>query len=78
MQQMFTILFAIAALLILHWSLQQGSRKVGQKLGKLIGLVLRAPLRAVLTPYYRRKVIRQMQKERQNQGVPPLENTDMR
>jgi len=75
--QLATILFALAALAVFHWLLQQGTRKLGRAIGKRIGSALRAPLRFVLTKYYRQKVIRELQHQRRKQGLPPLENTDM-
>jgi hypothetical protein len=75
--QLPTIIVGLAAFLALHLFIQWGSRRAGRKLGRLIGSALRSPLRAVLTPFYRRKAIRQLQERRRKQGFPPLENTDL-
>jgi len=68
-----TVLIALSSLVILHWLIKRGARKVGTAFGSAI----RSPLRALLTRYYRRKVINQLQEKRQKQGIPPLENSDM-
>ena len=77
MRELATILLALVLFLVVHTFLQLGTRKLGRAIGKGIGFILRPPLRAVLTKYYRRKVIRQLQENRQKQGVPPLENPDI-
>ena len=68
-----TALIALSSLVLLHWLIKRGARKVGTA----IGSALRAPIRALLTRYYRRKVIRQIQEEKRKQGIPPLENSDV-
>ncbi len=68
-----TALIGLISLVILHWVIKLGARKVGTA----ISSVLRAPIRALLTSYYRRKVIRQIREEKQKQGIPPLENSDI-
>jgi hypothetical protein len=75
--QFVTVLVGLATLLLFHLFVQWGSRRVGRRVGKSIGSLLRAPLRTVLTAYYRRKVIREFQEQRRKQGLPPLENIDM-
>jgi len=76
-RELATILFALVSLLVFHLLIQQGTRKVGRGIGKAVGSVLRAPVRLLLTKYYRRKVIRQLQERRRQQGLPPLENPDI-
>ena len=71
------ILVGLSAFLALHLFIQWGSRRAGRRLGRLVASVLRSPLRAVLTLYYRRKAVRQLQEQRRKQGLPPLENTDL-
>jgi hypothetical protein len=68
-----TALIALISLALVHWIIKRGTRKVGTA----IGSALRAPIRALLTRYYRRKVIRQMLEEKRKQGIPPLENSDV-
>jgi len=68
-----TALLGVASLVLLHWLIKRGTRKVGSATGS----ALKAPVRALLTRYYRRKVIRQTQQERRKRGIPPLENSDI-
>lgn len=68
-----TALIALSSLVLLHWLIKRGTRKVGTA----VGSSLRAPVRAFLTRYYRRKVIRQVEEEKRKQGIPPLENSDI-
>jgi len=69
-------LIALLGLVTLHLALRRGGRELGRGLVKGVFAVIREPLRKLLTVYYRRKVIRQMQEERRKQGLPPLENPD--
>jgi len=55
----------------LHWVI--GGMKAGKWLGRFIVRSLRAPL----MPYYRKNAIRQLQRERDDQGLPPLENENL-
>ena len=68
-----TALIALGSLVLLHWLIKRGARKVGTA----IGSALRAPMRALFTRYNRRKVIHQVQEEKRRRGIPPLENSDM-
>ena len=77
MNQLPLVIVGLAAFLTLHLFIQWSTRQAGRKVGRVIGSVLRTPLRAVLTPYYRKKAIRQLQEQRRKQGLPPLENTDL-
>jgi len=57
-------------LLLLHFFLRETVRRVAPK-------IMRPAVRSfrpVLTVYYRRKVMKQMQRERKAKGLPPLEN----
>jgi hypothetical protein len=66
-------LIALGSLVVLHWLIKGITRKIG----RAVGSSLRAPVKALLTRYYRRKVIHQMEDEKRNQGIPPLENSDI-
>jgi hypothetical protein len=69
LQQSEVVLFALvsaAFLVASHYLL----RRAGKKLGRVIV----RPLRPILTIYYRRKVIKQVQADRKAKGLPPLEN----
>jgi hypothetical protein len=66
--QFITVLVGLAALLLFHLSVQRESRRVGRRVGKSIGSLLPGPLRTVLTPYYRRKEIREFQEQRRNRS----------
>ena len=61
---------SVALLLVTHYFLREAGRKIGRKVAR----PLVRPLRPILTVYYRRKVIKQMQRERKEKGLPPLEN----
>jgi hypothetical protein len=72
-QQLEVILFAILSVAVFvasHYLL----RKAGRRTGQVIVRPTVRPLRPVLTIYYRRKVIKQIQAERKDKGLPPLEN----
>ena len=77
MRELAAILVALVLMGLFHWLVQRGSRKAGRAIGRAIGSVLRAPLRFVLTKYYRRKVIRQQQEQRRKEGLPPFENPNL-
>jgi len=50
-------------------------RKAGRKVGPVIVRpIANSLVRPILTIYYRRKVIKQIQAERKAKGLPPLEN----
>ena len=72
-QQLEAILFAIlsvALFVVTHYLL----RKTGRKFGSVIVRPLIRSFRPILTIYYRRKVIKQIQANRKAKGLPPLEN----
>jgi hypothetical protein len=71
------ILFiALVALLIVpHYLLRKASRKYGPG---IVRRIVSRCFRPILTIYYRRKVIRQMEDERKAKGLPPLENPPAR
>ena len=68
-----TALIALSSLVLLHWLVKRGTRKVSTA----VGSSLRAPVTALLTRYYRRKIVRQMEDEKRKQGIPPLENSNI-
>jgi hypothetical protein len=61
---------SVALLVAIHYLLRKASRKIG---AKAAGTIVRT-LRPILTAYYRRKIIKQVQRERKAKGLPPLEN----
>jgi hypothetical protein len=67
-------IFSIAIFVFSHYVLRKIGRKVGRQIGKVIGRLLRP----ILTLYYRRKVIKQMQADRKAKGLPPIENPYIR
>jgi hypothetical protein len=72
-QQSEAVLFAllsVAFLVASHYLLRRGAKKFGQ----VIVRPLVRSVRPILTIYYRRKVIKQVQAERKAKGLPPLEN----
>jgi hypothetical protein len=69
-----TALIALSGLVLLHWLIKRGARKVGTA----IGSALRAPTRALLTRYYRRKVIRQIQEKNGSRAFRHSKNSDDR
>jgi hypothetical protein len=61
---------SLSIFLLSHFVLRKLGRKIGGQTGRRV-----APLfRRVVTIYYRRKVIRQMQADRKAKGLPPIEN----
>ena len=69
MEAILVVLFTLALLIAPHYLLRRVVRRLGPK---IIRPAIR-PLRPILTFYYRRKVIRQIQAERKAQGLPPLD-----
>jgi hypothetical protein len=61
---------SVALLLLTHYFIRETGRKIGRKIAR----PMVRPLRPILTVYYRRKVIKQMRRERKAKGLPPLEN----
>jgi hypothetical protein len=49
-------------------------RRGAKKFGQVIVRPLVRSVRPILTIYYRRQVIKQVQAERKAKGLPPLEN----
>jgi len=74
MERLLEIVFALLCLGMLHFGFQYLSRKAAKGVGRGAGAVIRPGLQRILTRYYRRRVIRRMQEERKQQGIPPLEN----
>ena len=73
-QQLEMILWAllsVALLIATHYLLRKTVRKFAPH---IIRPLIRRVLRPILTVYYRRKVIKQIQAERKAKGLPPLEN----
>jgi hypothetical protein len=73
-QQLDVILWAllsVAVLVATHYLLRKTFRKFASP---IIRPLIRLVLRPILTIYYRRKVIKQVQAERKAKGLPPLEN----
>ena len=66
-----TVVALVFFVVSLHWVI--GGMKAGRWLGRFIVRSLRAPL----MPYYRKKAIQQLQREREDQGLPPLENENL-
>jgi hypothetical protein len=72
-QQLEVPLFALLSVAFLvgtHYLL----RKTARKFGPVVVRPIIQSLRPILTVYYRRKVIKQIQAERKAKGLPPLEN----
>ena len=69
MEAILVVLFTLALLIGPHYLLRRVVRRLGPK---IIRPAIQ-PLRPILTFYYRRKVIRQIQAERKAQGLPPLD-----
>ena len=73
-QQLEVILWAllsVALLVAMHYLLRKTVRKFAPP---IIRPLISRVLRPILTVYYRRKVIKQIQAERKAKGLPPLEN----
>ena len=64
-------LLSVALLVASHYLLRKAGRKVGRF---IMRPVVNGLVRPILTIYYRRKVIKQIQAERKAKGLPPLEN----
>jgi hypothetical protein len=72
MEKLGVLLFGLFTLIALHLAF----RGAGRGLGRLLFSLSRTPLIRILTPYYRKKAVQKLQKERKAQGLPPLENPD--
>jgi hypothetical protein len=64
-------LLSVALLVATHYLLRRTARKFGPV---IVRPIVRRLLRPILTIYYRRKVIKQIQAERKAKGLPPVEN----
>jgi hypothetical protein len=73
-QQLEVTIFALGSVALLvatHYLWRRTVRKFGPI---IIRPIVHHLIRPILTIYYRRKVIKQIQAERKAKGVPPLEN----
>ena len=75
--QLEVILFAllsVAGVVATHYLVRKAARKFGRSVRSLVRPSIRLLLRPILTVYYRRKVIQQIQADREAKVLPPLEN----
>ena len=63
-------LLSVAFLVASHYVVRRTARRFGQVIVRPFVCLVRP----ILTIYYRRKVIKQVQAERKAKGLPPLEN----
>jgi len=75
--QLEVILFAllsVAGVAATHYLVRKAGRKFGRSVRSVVRPSIRLFVRPILTVYYRRKVIQQVQADRKAKGLPPLEN----